>query len=101
RWTAMMAFVFGVILLSTDAGSSVRVDGPKSANTGTPCWYNTPMTLPISVMGDVITSSPGPMPAAQTAMCSAAVPEEQVITYLSGQKAWNRSMNAVVCGAFQ
>lgn len=40
----------------------------RSANTGTPCWNNTPMTVPMSVNGVVITSSPGPMPAMFTAM---------------------------------
>ena len=43
------------------------------------------MTVPTSVIGEVITSSPNPMPAAATAMCRAAVPDEQVCTYLTGQ----------------
>jgi len=44
----------------------------------------TPMTVPTSVIGEVMTSSPSPMPAALTAMWMAAVPEEQVWAYLSG-----------------
>lgn len=41
------------------------------------------MQVPMSVMDAVMTSSPGLMPAAATAMCSAAVPLEQVTTCLT------------------
>ena len=55
----------------------------------------------MSVTGLVMTSSPGPMPAAATAMCRAAVPDEQVMTCWRGQTRRNRSISAVVCGPFQ
>ena len=59
------------------------------------------MTVPMSVIGLVITSSPGPMPAAATAMWRAAVPDEQDMTCGSGQTWRNRSIRSVVCGPFQ
>ena len=40
----------------------------------------TPMTVPMSVMGEVMTSSPGPMPAAMAAICRAAVPESELLS---------------------
>src|SRR5690606_19691397 len=55
----------------------------------------------MSVIDVVITSSPGPIPAAATAICSAAVPEEQTCACSKGKIALNRSMNSVVCGPFQ
>ena len=68
RWTAMIAFVRGVIRRATSSGSRLYVSRPRSAKTGTACWNRTPMTVPMSVIGLVITSSPGPIPAAATAM---------------------------------
>ena len=97
----MIARVFGVIRRSTAAGSRLYVLGPRSAKTGTACWYNAPMTVPMSVIGLVMTSSPGPMPAAAVAMCTAAVPDEQGMTCVSGQTRRNRSVSAAVCGPFQ
>ena len=40
--------------------------------------------MPMSVMPVVMTSSPGAMPAAATAMCRAAVPGRAGLTCLSG-----------------
>ncbi len=48
------------------------------------------MTVPMSVIGEVITSSPMLMPQASTAIWMAAVPDEQVCTYFSGQTCLKR-----------
>jgi len=97
----MMALVRGVIRRSTSATSRLYVFGSRSANTGTACWKRTPITVPTSVIGEVTISSPGATPAAATAMWSAAVPEEQVQAYCSGQILRNRSLSSSVCGPFQ
>ena len=46
-----------------------------SAKTGMPPRYSTALAEAAKVSGEVMTSSPGPIPAAKTAAWSAAVPE--------------------------
>src|SRR3954466_13397862 len=71
----MIAFVRGVTLSATDAGSMFSVSSWMSAKTGVaPVW-----TITFAVAGQVtevvITSSPGPIPSATSARCMAAVPD--------------------------
>ena len=47
-----------------------------SANTGIPPSYMKQFALAANEYGDVITSSPGPIPAATHSRCSPVVPEE-------------------------
>src|SRR5262245_57668718 len=75
RWTGRMAFVRGVIRASTWAGSIVYVTGSTSTYTGTAPQYVMAHDVAMNVMGTVITSSPGPTPAAKSARCRADVPE--------------------------
>src|SRR5262245_11879434 len=75
RWTGRMALVRGVIRASTWAGSIVYVTGSTSTYTGTAPQYVMAHDVAMNVMGTVITSSPGPTPAASSARCRADVPE--------------------------
>ena len=75
KCTGMIAFVFGVIFVSTSCGEIFIVIGSISAKTGlAPAWI---MALMVAqkVSGVVITSSPGPTPAANMLRCKAAVQE--------------------------
>ena len=54
-----------------------------SANTGLAPQYRAQLALAAKVMGLVITSSPGPIPAASAAICSAAVPLLTATQYLA------------------
>ena len=71
----MIALVRGVIAASIAAGAIVYVSGSMSTNTGVAPAYSIAATVATNVNGTVITSSPGPMPAASSARCSALVPE--------------------------
>ena len=71
----MMARVRGVTARSTAAGSMFSVSGSTSTMTGVaPAWWMT-CAVAQNVIVVVMTSSPGPMPAAASAICMAAVPE--------------------------
>src|SRR4051812_33013922 len=75
RWTGRMALVRGVILASTWAGSMVYVAGSTSTYTGVAPQYEMAHDVAMNVIGTVMTSSPGPTPAARRARCRADVPE--------------------------
>ena len=70
-----MARVRSVIRLSTSVGSRLPVSASMSANTGTAPQYEIDQAVEIHEKGVVMTSSPGPTPAAKRARWRAAVPE--------------------------
>ena len=61
--TATIAFVRSVIAASTAAGSRLSVRGSMSAKTGIPPSYMKQFALAANEYGEVMTSSPGPIPA--------------------------------------
>jgi len=71
----MMARVRGVIRRSISAGSMLALRPSTSARTGVaPAWMMT-LTVAAKVIAVVMTSSPGPTPAATRLRCMAAVQE--------------------------
>jgi len=72
--TGMIAFVYGVILRATSAGSRVSVSS-TSARTGMPPTAATAAADAIQVYAGTITSSPGPTPIPCRPQISAAVPD--------------------------
>ncbi len=75
RCTGMIALVRGVIAASTAVGSIVkvlRVDVDEHRRRAR--CSRSPTTVATNVNGTVMTSSPGPTPAASSARCSALVP---------------------------
>src|SRR2546423_13234228 len=70
----MIAFVRGVIFASACAGSKSNVSGSTSAKIGVPPWKTTAFAEAAKVIAGTITSSPGPMPAANIAPWRAAAP---------------------------
>ena len=56
------------------------------------------MALAANVIALVITSSPGPSPAAWQAACSAAVPDENATAYGAPHAAAHASSNAATAG---
>ena len=60
----MIALVRGVIAASTRAGSMVKLIGSMSTNTGTRPFWKIGLTVVGKPAATVMTSSPGPMPAA-------------------------------------
>ena len=75
KWTGRMALVRGVIAASRRSASRLSVSGSTSTSTGRPPRCSTTDAVAENVIGLVITSSPGPTPAASSARCSAAVHE--------------------------
>ena len=73
--TARIPFVLGVIFFLTDSGSRPYVVSSMSAKTGTAPCISIDDAVADIVKGEVITSSPGPMPALDTAACAADVAE--------------------------
>ena len=71
----MTALVRGVIRFSTAAGERVKVSSVMSANMGTALFTTTAVAVAVIVQGVVMTSSPGPTPAAPTAAISPLVAE--------------------------
>jgi len=75
KCTGRIALVFGVIFFLTSEGSMVMDGSSMSAKTGfAPAWI-TALAVEQKVMAGTMTSSPGLMPAASMARCSAAVQE--------------------------
>ena len=83
RCTGMIALVLSVILRRMSSGSMLYVLGSMSAKTGVPPQYSTQLADAANVIGVVITSSPGPIPAAWHAACSAAVSFEMATAYFA------------------
>src|SRR5690349_18533779 len=77
-----MAFVRGVIFASTCERSILNVSSSMSTRTGVAPTYRIALMVAANVNGVVMTSSPGPMPLASSAMCNAVVPEETAMACL-------------------
>src|SRR5687768_5486894 len=76
RCTGRMAFVRGVRARATAAGSTLKVSGSISTNTGVaPTRLTQPAVAKNENVG-VMTSSPAPMPSAISTTSSASVPDE-------------------------
>jgi hypothetical protein len=90
----MMAFVRGVIAAAMSAGSIVYVCGSISTSTARAPVYWTAATVATNVKGTVITSSPGPTPAASSARCRPLVPELTATASPARQKLANSRSNA-------
>ena len=79
--TATIAFVRSVIAASTAAGSMFRVAASMSANTGVAPSKRKQLAEAANENGEVITSSPGPMPAMRQSRWSPAVPLDTAAAY--------------------
>src|SRR5215467_15707354 len=72
-WTASTALVFEVTHLATSAGSTFQVSSSISAKTGVAPAWTIAFALAMNEYDGQITSSPGPIPDAMNARCSAVV----------------------------
>ena len=82
------------------AGSSVNVSGSISTKAALAPVNKMEFPVAANVNGEVITSSPGPMPADKLATCSAAVPEFTAIACLhpaNSAKAFSNSATFGPC----
>src|SRR5581483_11530960 len=96
--TATIAFVRGVIAASTARGSMLSVRASTSAKTGTPPSYTKQFADAANEYGDVITSSPGSMPAATQSRWRPAVPDETAAAYGAPTFAAKSSSNRSTIG---
>src|SRR5476649_189207 len=94
KCTGMIAFVRDVIARSRRDGSIVNDRGSTSTNTALAPVYWIAATVATNVNGTVITSSPGPTPAASNARWSAAVPELTATPWSAPHTAANSCSNA-------
>ncbi len=78
RCTGTMALVRGLISASSLSGSRLRVRGSTSQNTSLAPSTEKALAVAIQLMGVVITSVPGPTPAAIPARVRPVVAEVQV-----------------------
>ena len=69
----MSALVRAVIDSSSRAGSMLKVSSSMSTKTGRAPCISTTFAVATHVKDGTITSSPGPMPSATSARCSAVV----------------------------
>jgi hypothetical protein len=92
-WTGMIARVRGVMAASTFAGSRFSVSRSMSTNTGVAPTSTMTSPTEMNVRDSVMTSSPGPIPAAIIAMCRAANPELTATPCLTPMYAQNSSSN--------
>src|SRR5690348_14915948 len=81
-WTTMTTFVWGVIFDSTSAASRLN-DSSDSAKTGKAPSMTTALTQEYQLQAGTITSSPGPIPRAASAVVSAAVPDVTAKAYFT------------------
>ena len=75
KCTGMMARVRGVIAASTCSRSMLRESSPTSTNTGRAPTRTMTFAVATKLSAGVMTSSPGPMPQASSAISSPAVAE--------------------------
>src|SRR3954447_7756728 len=95
RSTGRTAFVRSVTAAATSAGSMLRSSSSTSTNTGVAPVCTITFAVAGQVIGDVITSSPGPIPRATSARWSAAVPEARASTCSASRySAMRRSSSA-------
>src|SRR5713226_2004608 len=97
--TGRIALVREVIRRSTSAGSMLNVRGSMSAKMGTALWCTTATGVATNENADVTTSSPGPTPAAASAMWMAAVPPLHARQCRTPTKSANSRSSAVISGA--
>ena len=95
RWTIRIARVRPVILRSMSSGEMFRVSGSMSANTGIAFWAMMPSTVPTSLTGVVMISSPGFGLIAATAVCTAPLPESVGIAYSMEWRSANALANSL------
>src|SRR5258708_3368903 len=93
KWTVRMTLVRSVILLATDCGSKFSVHGSTSAKTTFAPSTAAALAVEIQLIGVVITSSPGPTPAAIKAKDNPAVAEETARPYVAPQYVANSRSN--------
>src|SRR5689334_61488 len=93
----MIAFVRGVIAASTCAGSMLSVSGSMSTKTGVAPTSRMVLPVAAKLNGVVITSSPAPMPCANSATCSAAVPDETATASDTPHSSAKRRSNSSTC----
>ena len=94
----MIAFVCSVTAAAISAGSMFRSPSRTSTNTGVaPVWTIT-FAVAGQVIGLVITSSPGPIPSATSASCSAAVPDATASTCSASRYSAIRSSSSAARG---
>ena len=98
KWIGSIAFVRGVITDSIKSGLRLNVVGSISMNTGRAPVNSMLFADAMKVKGEVITSSPFPIPAANRATCNAAVPEVVATACFTPHIVANDSSNAFTRG---
>src|SRR5271157_4395862 len=98
RWTGMMARVFGVMTAAINAGLMLKVTGSMSTKTGFAPTRAMEPAVAMKLKGDVMTSSPGPMPAAIKERTRASVPEAQPMANLAPSFAASSSSRSFTSG---
>src|SRR5580765_1217569 len=98
RSTGRTAFVRSVTAAATSAGSMLRSSSSTSTKTGVAPVCTITFAVAGQVIGDVITSSPGPIPRATSARCSAAVPEARASTCSASRYSAMRSSSLAALG---
>ena len=95
----MIAFVRGVIAASTWSRSMLRVTRSQSTNTGVAPTFTIMLRTVKKLCADVITSSPGPMPATCSATSTAAVADVSAFTGRPPQNSRQRSLERLDPGS--
>ncbi len=88
----------GVIAASSRAGSIVCVSARTSTNTGRAPTSRIASPVAMKVFATVTTSSPGPIPCARSASCSASVPFATAQACVVPQKAANSRSSSATSG---
>src|SRR5262245_38951687 len=94
----MTATVRGVTAASTAAGSMLNVSASMSTKTGSAPTNRTTLAVAANENDGTMTSSPGPMPSAINARCSADVPELTATQWRPSTSAENSASNAATSG---
>src|SRR6188474_3133426 len=98
RWTGRIAFVRSVTSGASRTASRFRSSSRTSQNTGVAPVCSITFAVAGQVIGDVITSSPGPTPTARSARCIAAVPELTASTCGTSRYSARRSSRSAARG---
>src|SRR5580765_412157 len=98
RSTGKTAFVRSVTAAATSAGSMLRSSSSTSTKIGVAPVCTITFAVAGQVIGDVITSSPGPIPRATSARCSAAVPEARASTCSASRYSARRRSSSAARG---
>lgn len=81
RWVTMTARVRSVMRSAIERAEMFIVSGSASAKTGMQLFHRIGATPPGSVMGEEMTSWAMSIRSADSAECTAAVPEETAVAY--------------------